>query len=79
MGKRTINERNTGTVRATFAHTVKVSVEKFVPTCLETILNHFGRVFMYAILSGIANNGINGTGAVGGRPVLAKLGLEILR
>jgi len=75
--KHTINERNTGAVRAPFAHAVKVSVEKFVPAYFETFLNNFRRILIHAILSGIVNNGINGSRTVKRRPVLAKLGLEI--
>jgi len=75
--KHTINERNSGTIRAPFAHAIKVSIEKFVPAYFKTFLDNFGCVLIHAILSGIVNNGINGSRAVKRRPVLASLGLEI--
>lgn len=68
-----IDEWDPWTVHATFADAVEVAAEELGAANFQALLNHLGSELIHAVLSGIADNVVNGPAAVGGGAMLANV------
>lgn len=73
MSKLTVDQRHAGTVSASLADTIKVTVKELNAADLQALLNHLGCELIHAVLGCEAEDVIDGTSAVWRRAVLADM------
>lgn len=65
-----INQRDSGTVYAAFADSVKVSCQEISSADLQALLNYLGSILVHTVLCCVANDVVNCSASVSWRAML---------